>query len=169
MKVKIRKTHPEAVIPRYAKAGDAGMDLVAVTKESDDKNHVTVYGTGLEVEIPEGHVGLIFPRSSVYKTINRQSNCVGVIDSGYRGELKVTHELSTQAVQALQSLKLASAIDDVIAQLELADIVEDMNTYKVGDRVAQLVIIPYPQIEFEEVEELSSTSRGDNGFGSTGA
>ena len=137
MKVKIKKLHPDAVIPKYAKPGDAGMDLPAVEMERawDD----VTYKTGLAVEIPEGHVGLLFPRSSVYKTSMVLSNCVGVIDSGYRGEIMMKFRGGPSST-----------------------------CYKVGDRIGQLIILFYPQIEFEEAEELSSTDRGDGGYGSTG-
>ena len=138
MKVRIKRLHPDAVIPKYAKAGDAGMDLTAVEAKREWK--IVTYKTGLAVEIPEGHVGLLFPRSSVYKTSMTLSNCVGVIDSGYRGEIM---------------LKFRST--------------ESNKAYKVGDRVGQLIIMPYPQIEFEEVNDLSSSDRGSGGYGSTGS
>lgn len=139
MKVKIKRLHPKAVIPSYAKAGDAGLDLIATSIIASDKEQVT-YGTGIAVEIPEGHVGLVFPRSSIRKYEQYLSNSVGVIDSGYRGEIQATFNSRYYA--------------DV--------------KYQVGDKIAQLMIIPYPQVEFEEVQELSSTERGDGGFGSTG-
>ena len=86
MKVKIKKLCDSAVIPQYAHPTDADMDLVAVSKSFDDNGN-TVYGTGISVEIPEGYVGLIFPRSSISKKDLLLTNSVGVIDSGYRGEL----------------------------------------------------------------------------------
>lgn len=143
MKVKIKKLHPDAVIPTYAKNGDAGMDLVSITIISETPSQIT-YGFGIALEIPEGFVGLVFPRSSVRKTRLQLSNSVGVIDSGYRGELQVTFNKITTTIE------------------------NQKNDYKVGDRVAQIMIIPYPQIQFEETEELSDTERGDGGFGSTG-
>jgi len=139
MKVKIKKLHPDAVIPSYAKAGDAGMDLTAVSAVNDNGRHIT-YHTGLAVEIPKGYVGLLFPRSSVYKTDMALSNCVGVIDSGYRGELMMKFAFN-----------------------------DNSKLYEVGERVGQLIIMPYPQVEFEEVQELSSTDRGEGGYGSTGS
>ena len=138
MKVRIKRLHPDAVIPKYAKAGDAGMDLTAV--EAERAWDIMTYKTGLAVEIPEGHVGLLFPRSSVYKTSMALSNCVGVIDSGYRGEIM---------------LKFRST--------------ESNKAYEVGDRIGQLIIMPYPQVEFEEAESLSETDRGHGGYGSTGS
>ena len=139
MRVKIKKLHPSAVIPTYAKKGDAGMDLV-VTTIKDEAYQVT-YGFGIAVEIPEGYVGLVFPRSSIKKTDMVLSNSVGVIDSGYRGEIMATFK------------KLAGTVSQ---------------KYFVGERAAQLLIIPYPQVEFEEAETLSDSDRGTGGFGSTG-
>lgn len=144
MKVKIKKVNPLAVIPKYAKHGDAGLDLTAVSKEVDHGGSyiggfdIITYRTGLSFEIPEGYVGLLFPRSSIYKSDLILSNCVGVIDSGYRGEVMLKFRKTSGRV------------------------------YEVGDRVGQLIIMPYPQIEFEEVEELSDTERGDGGYGSSG-
>ena len=142
MKVRIKKLNENAVIPSYAKSGDAGMDLVATSIISETQIQIT-YGIGLAMEIPKGFVGLIFPRSSVRKTRLMLSNCVGVVDSGYRGELQATFNKVNQNSQA-------------------------ENDYKVGDRVAQIMIIPHPPIEFEEADELSDTERGEGGFGSTG-
>jgi len=140
MKVKIKKLSPNAITPRYAKIGDAGMDLTAISSELDEYGNI-VYKTGLAFEIPEGYVGLIFPRSSNSKTNLYLTNHVGVIDSGYRGEVMLKY-------QSIQSF--------------------GRNPYQVGDRVGQIIILPYPQIEFEEAEELSSTERGEGGYGSTG-
>ena len=87
MEVKIKKLCDSAVIPSYAKPGDAGMDLVATSRIFDKYGNVE-YGTGLAMEIPEGYVGLLFPRSSISKQDLSLANAVGVIDSGYRGEIK---------------------------------------------------------------------------------
>lgn len=141
MKVKIKKLSPSAVIPRYAKIGDAGMDLTAISR-SEVVGNIITYGTGLSIEIPEGYVGLIFPRSSIYKQDMYLTNCVGVIDSGYRGEIMFKYAIT--------------------------EVEQFANLYNVGDRVGQIIILPYPQIEFEEAEELSSTERGEGGYGSTG-
>ena len=137
MRVKIAKTNPDAIIPSYSKPGDAGMDLTAITTSYED-SHIT-YGTGLAIEIPEGHFGLLFPRSSVYKTEQHLANAVGVIDSGYRGEIKLKFTRSKDSLE-----------------------------YNVGERVGQLIILPYPRIELDEVESLGTTHRGSGGFGSTG-
>ena len=82
MKVKIKRLHEDAVIPKYAKPGDAGMDITAISFKRD--KDILSYNTGIAIEIPNGYVGLIYPRSSVYKTGLRLCNSVGVIDSGYR-------------------------------------------------------------------------------------
>ena len=140
MKLRIKKLNENAVVPSYAKSGDAGMDLVATKIISNTTFDVT-YGTDLAMEIPKGFVGLIFPRSSIRKYELILSNSVGVIDSGYRGELQAT-------------FKKENGLDSL--------------AYKVGDRIAQIMIIPHPPIEFNEVDELSDTERGDGGFGSTG-
>lgn len=95
------------------------------------------------MEIPEGHVGLIFPRSSICKKSLSLSNAVGVIDAGYRGEVKFFFK---------ESLYNAAS-----------------RTYAIGDRIGQLVIIPFPAIEPEEVSELTATIRGAGGFGSSGS
>lgn len=140
MQIKIKKLHNNAVIPQYAKAGDAGMDLVA-TEVTDGYGFSVTYGTGLAMEIPEGFVGLVFPRSSIRKYDISLTNCVGVIDSGYRGEIQATFRKEA----GIPSKR-----------------------YEVGDKIAQMIILPYPAIEFMEVEELSNTERGTGGFGSTG-
>ena len=139
MKVKIKKLLSFVKIPEYAKEGDAGMDLrtIGITAQTDT---YIEYGTGLAIEIPEGYVGLIFPRSSISKTDLILSNSVGVIDSGYRGEIKCRFKITSD---------------------------KDIKIYEFGDKVAQLLIIPYPHIQFEVVEELSFTERNEGGFGST--
>lgn len=141
MIVKIKKLHKDAVIPSYAKLGDAGMDITAISKIYDEHGNV-VYGTGLAFEIPEGHVGLLFPRSSNAKTNLLLTNSIGVIDSGYRGEVLFKFK-------ELRQSKL-------------------LPVYNIGDRVGQLIILPYPQIEFEEASNLSVSNRGEGGYGSTG-
>lgn len=164
MKVKIKKLHPDAVIPAYAKTGDAGMDLTAVTFDVDEFGNMC-YGTGLAFEIPEGYVGLVFPRSSIYKSNLNLSNSVGVIDSGYRGEVSfkfnVIHNVSSWLKFKWQKLFKKDPMNVPVMTL-------GFNKYKVGDRIGQIIIMPYPQIEFEEVQELSETERGTKGYGSSG-
>ena len=143
MQVRIKKLNENAVIPTYAKEGDAGMDLVITDIKGENKYDIT-YGFGISMEIPEGFVGLVFPRSSIRKTDLILSNSVGVIDSGYRGEIQATFNQRSLSSQSGSFL------------------------YGVGDRIMQIMIIPHPPIEFEEVEELNNTERGEGGFGSTG-
>jgi dUTP pyrophosphatase len=153
MQVKIKKLNPNAVIPTYAKEGDAGMDLVATEIIKDTPEQIT-YGTGLAMEIRDGFVGLVFPRSSIRKTGLQLSNSVGVIDSGYRGEIQATFNKIFGGEGMYDEMKVKE--------------IQPNDYYKVGDRIAQIIILPYPQIEFEEVEELSDSERGEGGFGSTG-
>ncbi len=141
MKVKVKKLHTNAVAPKFGKPGDAGADLTATSIDTSRGGQV-VYGTGIAVEIPEGMVGLVFPRSSVRNFPLIMSNSVGVIDSGYRGEVMVTFNLTSKEWFT--------------------------DLYKVGDRIAQLVIMPVPLIEYMIVDELSETERGTGGHGSTG-
>lgn len=133
---------PEAVVPTKAHQTDAGFDLTAVSREFDMLGNL-VYHTGVAVEIPKGYVGLVFPRSSVCKKVQMLTNSVGVIDSGYRGEI-------TMKFKPQQSYGRHSS------------------EYLVGERIGQLLIIPYPEIEFEEVTELGFGERGANGYGSSG-
>ena len=146
MKVLFKKLVPEAQKPKFGKPGDAGADLVATSLDGSraargDGNQI-VYGTGLAVEIPEGMVGLVFPRSSVRNYDISMSNSVGVIDSGYRGEIMATFNMKNPS--------------------------ESQEIYQVGDRIAQLVIVPVPLITYAETQELSETARGEGGHGSTG-
>ena len=141
MKVKIKKIHDNAVIPQYAKPGDAGLDLTATWTSYDAETSIKAYGTGLCVEIPTGYVGLLFPRSSVHKLGLTLANSVGVVDSGYRGELILKFRVLNEGSD---------------------------HSYEVGDRVGQFLILPYPKVEFQEVKELEASDRGEGGFGSTG-
>lgn len=151
MRVNIKKFHPNAVIPKYAKSGDAGMDMTAVSMER--KGDLVIYDLGVGMEIPEGYVGLIFPRSSICKTDLELTNSTGVIDSGYRGNIKAFfRDTAYNPVETDNGNKIAAL----------------GKAYDVGDRVCQIIILPYPAIEFVEAEELSETERGDGGFGSSG-
>ena len=152
MKVNVKKLDSNAVLPTYAKHGDAGMDLTATSKSYDEHGNA-VYGTGLAFEIPAGYVGLLFPRSSNTKKDFILGNSVGVIDSGYRGE--VVFKFKAIDTQYLQDGKLTFLKRDF------------MKEYNIGDRIGQIIIMPYPQIEFNLVDELSETERGVGGFGST--
>ena len=145
LQVNIKKLSDNAVIPTYAKDGDAGMDLTATSKSYDDHGNVC-YGTSLAFEIPKGFVGLLFPRSSNTKKDLILGNSVGVLDSGYRGEVVFKFR------ELLPSER---------------DIEFGAREYEVGDRIGQIIIMPHPQIMFNVVDELSSSDRGVGGFGST--
>ena len=144
LKVKIKKLHPKAVIPAYANPGDAGMDITA-TDVNYEKDYIS-YKTGLAFEIPEGYVGLLFPRSSNSKKELLLCNSVGVLDSGYRGEVEFRFKLVGNGAPA-EGIR---------------------NIYSVGERIGQIIIIPYPTVTFEETDTFSITERMVGGFGSTG-
>ncbi len=138
MEIKIKKFHPNAVIPHYANQGDAGMDVYSVSKNETGK-HIE-YGTGLGFELPQGYVLLVFARSSVTDKDLILGNSVGILDSGFRGELK------------LRFKKTGEGKDD----------------YSVGERIGQILVLPFPKIDFHEVEELDVAGDRGGGFGSTG-
>lgn len=130
-----------APLPHHAKSGDAGMDLTSRETVEIAPQGTVMVGTGVAVEIPDGYVGLCFPRSGLAskRGINI-TNCVGVIDSGYRGEIKAPLYNAGHETQVVER----------------------------GERVIQLVVMPYISCECVEVDELSDSSRGSGGFGSTG-
>jgi len=141
MKVKFKRLDGNAVLPAYAKPGDAGMDLTALSVKKEGWLFPKyTYSTGLAVEFPMGNVALAFPRSSIHKYFQVLTNSVGVIDSGYRGEIKAVFR---------GFLWFGSK-------------------YKPGDRICQLVFIELPDIEIEHSFNLSETERGTGGFGSSG-
>jgi dUTP pyrophosphatase len=140
MNVNFTKLNKLAISPSYAKDGDAGLDF-RVSRIVYDNEKQICYGTDISMEIPRGYVGLIFPRSSVRDTDLILSNCVGVIDSGYRGEIMATFNKK----EGLMSY-----------------------TYNIGDKMCQMIIIPYPKIKLIEKENLSETERGTGGHGHSG-
>lgn len=141
VKVKIKRLTPEAVMPSKGTEKSAGFDLTAVSASWDRERNQIKYGFGLAFEIPEGYVGLIFPRSSVYKKDLSLSNCVGVIDSDYRGEVTAVFNVPNPF---------------------------SANVYSIGDRIAQIVFVKLPEVALVESDELSETERGEGGYGSTG-
>ena len=170
MEVKIKRLSENAVIPTYGKPGDAGMDLTAITRHFDEDGNV-VYGTGLCFEIPEGYVGLIFPRSSNAKKDLTLTNSVGVIDSGYRGE--VSFKFKPTAFFADRDCAEGGDTSwfdfTILSGSKFADSQEfGTELYEVGDRVGQIIIMPYPKVVFVESEDLEVSVRGEGGFGSTG-
>lgn len=136
MIVSFKKLHPDAKTPSYAHLGDAGMDVWAISKEKT-KDYIE-YGTGLTFELPKNYVMLIFARGSVSNTGLILANCVGVLDSGYRGELMLRFKK--------------------IGEKE----------YQAGDKIGQILIVKYPSIKLREVNKLTATSREGGKFGSTG-
>lgn len=143
MKINIKRLKKNAFIPTQGNKGDAGYDLYACIDEDVviQPKETAMIPTGLAIAIPDGYFGAVFARSGLAsKQGLRPANCVGVCDASYRGEYIV----------ALHNDSLAS------------------RTVKHGDRIAQLVVIPFLSVEFNEVDELSKTDRGDGGFGSTG-
>lgn len=168
MKVKIKKLSEGAIIPKYAKKGDAGLDLFATRRWYDEYGNVC-YGTGIAMEIPVGFVGLVFPRSSICKKDLSLSNSVGVIDSSYRGEITAKFKPTLACYDYDYSKDCISETYDYITASGCNE--KDIpyaEHFEVGERICQIIIVPYPQIEFEEVDELSETERGDGGYGSTG-
>ena len=143
MKINIKKLTETAILPERGSAYAAGYDLIADIQENVEiKPHETkLIGTGLAMEIPEGYFGGIFARSGLSsKEGLRPANCVGVVDADYRGEVKVALHNDGEVVREI----------------------------KVGQKIAQLVVVPFLSVEFDEVENLSDTVRGVGGFGSTG-
>lgn len=143
MEVKFKKLSDSAITPTRSYETDAGLDLYAAADAGGDQytGGVVIYHTGLAIAIPEGFVGLIFPRSSICNKGLSLTNCVGVVDSGYTGEV-----LFKFRVQGY-----------------------DFRWYKKGDRIGQLIVMPFPKVTLIEVENLDAKPRGDGGFGSTGA
>lgn len=144
MKINFKKLDPRAVAPVRANNTDAGFDLVAthITTEINECGQlILVYHTGLALEIPEGYFAMLLPRSSVSKKSLVLTNSAGVIDSGYRGEVMAKFKATTDVIPAV---------------------------YKEGERFAQILILPVPEVTFEETFELSDSERGEGGYGSTG-
>lgn len=192
LKIKIKKLVPEAVIPAYAKDGDMGMDVTATSVEYDIKLDCFVYHTGLAFEVPKGYGMLIFPRSSNRKTNSYMTNHVGILDSGYRGELllcfkykeplsfilssfrsdkfieKLANNVDVKDAKSLAVAVIKTTNDIASNDTDLTNFMMNFAPYKVGDRIGQIVIVPYPTIEFEETDILSESERGTGGHGSTG-
>lgn len=140
MQIKTKRLTPEAKLPTYATDGSGCFDIYCTN--DGWVQDTAVFNTGLSFEIPVGYVMLVFSRSGHgFKNDIRLANCVGIIDSDYRGELKV--------------------------KLTNDEKIDGMAVY-VGDRIAQAMVIPFEQVQFLEVDELSETERGTCGFGSTG-
>lgn len=144
MEIKYKKLSSRAVTPFKAHKEDAGFDLTATRRTVDDFGNF-VYGTDLAIRIPDGFVGLLFQRSSVAKKSVILSNAVGVIDAGYTGEI---------------TLKFKPIVKDVTSCAA--------RPYEVGEKIGQLIIIPIPEVSFNEVEDLGDSERGSGNYGSSG-
>lgn len=179
LSIRFKKLDEKAIIPSYAHKGDVGMDLTAIDVEYDRESDMYIYHTGLAMETPQGFGTFIFPRSSNRRTDAYLCNHVAIIDSAiYRGELmlcfKNRQSLKSKALEAYEETMMnevdkhgsyGKAFDAKEAVLQ-----NPMNfaPYKIGERIAQMVVMPYPQVQCEVVDELSETDRGANGFGSSG-
>ncbi len=150
--VKFKKLDPKAVAPYYSREGDAGLDFTALTVTNED--NLMVCTTGIAVEIPPGHVGLLFPRSGVSNKDLSLANSIGVVDSNYRGDVTFKFRVTPYTFEEDGVLNVARF--------------REPNFYKVGERIGQMIIIPYPEVQLTEVDELSDSDRGANGFGSSG-
>lgn len=152
-----------APLPRHAKPGDAGLDLTTRETVTLAPGETKMVGTGVSVEVPEGYVGLVFPRSGLGSRGVNLSNCVGVIDSGYRGEIKAPLHNNHPTHVPVESAMEGGCFASYWAINPDGDI-----TVEKGERVCQLVVVPVVQVECVQVDELSDSERGSGGFGSTG-
>lgn len=164
LKIKIKKLDPRAVIPTKAHPTDAGYDLTAIKRDVDEYGNVT-YRTGLAFEIPEGIGGFIFCRSSNNKKPLALANAVAVIDPPYRGEVWLKFK---------PTLVACMEEEDEYGQPKRftpgmsPDILSEEDAYEVGDRIAQIVFLPFYNADFIEVDKLSETDRGESGNGESG-
>lgn len=140
MKVKVKKLNPDAVVPKYGTNFAAGADLTATSMKVTDR--YISYGVGLAFELPPGHCAFLFQRSSVSNMDLTLANAVGLLDEDFRGEVSFRFRTTNNSLGA--------------------------KYYQIGDRIGQIVVVPYSQLTFEVVEELSESIRNDGGYGSTG-
>ena len=160
MKVLIKKLNPNVVLPEYKHVdiynnpNDMGMDITCIGYDYDSKYDRFLYHTGLAFKIPQGYGMLIFPRSSNTKTEAYLANSVGILDSTYTGELIFAYKLRTPFNQLFP---------DGDKELNILEMTNELAPYKVGDKIGQIVILPYPSIDFTEVDELPETDRGVDG------
>lgn len=157
MKVPIKKLHKDAVIPTYANPGDAAQDMTSIGIEVDKYGNKS-YKTGIAMAIPLGYVGLLFPRSSISKYTLSLANAVGVVDSGYRGEIFFKFKPTPYFNQQYNP-----------ETFDLYHRFEHNVQYNIGDRIGQIMIIERPDVDWDIVDDFDDTERGDGGFGSTGS
>lgn len=164
MELRFKKLVPEARTPFKKIDVDAGFDLYATAIE-ETEDYIQ-YRTGIAFEIPEGYVGLVFPRSSVTQYDLMLKNCVGVIDASYRGEILCRFA----RIPSTEFKDLVLWDEDVMKKIRnhIEIIWNKEKQYEVGERVAQIVFLKLPKITIVEAEELSDTKRGTGGFGHTG-
>lgn len=193
LNIKFKKLNENAVIPSYAHYGDVGMDFTAISVEYDEKLDMYIYHTGLAFESDFHYGQFLFPRSSNRKTDAYLCNSVGIADSAiYRGEILFCYK-NRDSINAIAESKANAAMIEYYTtcnveqnnlQLWIRKGIEIYNDtkekvynevkelkyapYKVGDKIGQMVMLAYPNVKLIECEELSSSDRGVNGFGSTG-
>lgn len=195
LEIKLKKLDKNAIIPEYAHDGDVGMDLTAISVEYDREHDMYIYHTGLAFETDKHYGIFLFPRSSNRKTDAYLCNHVGIADSAiYRGEIMLCFKNRTSLEVRAEIVKnryfisrlpyepfTTSGGDSIV--FNWSNIARDAENegnwiydnpmlyapYQVGERVAQMVVLPYPNIKISEREELSETERGSSGFGSTGS
>ena len=192
MKILVKKTRENAVMPKYAHEGDAGLDMVAAHVEYDAENDCYKYYTGIAFESPEQVLMLAMPRSSNYKTECYLPNGIGLIDTAtYRGEIIFCYKPRLPMSLGMMHNGMQRFIDRVYQNEGDADFHDTLNDalkvysegmhdyferannlefapFKVGERIGQMVVLKHPKIKLCEVDELSETERGEGGFGSTG-
>ena len=194
LEVKFKKLNEKAVIPTYAHDGDVGMDLTAISVEYDMEKDMYIYHTGLAFETDKHYGMFLFPRSSNRNTEAYLCNHVGIADTAiYRGEIILCYKNRTSLQVRAEMEKVRYFFNDVSyksftissdcglmftwqdsaknaisASNWIYDNPMSFAPYQVGDRIAQMVILPYPNVKLREFNELSSTDRNDNGFGSSG-
>lgn len=192
MNIKVKILDNNAKLPVYSTPGSACMDVTCTFIEYMKDIDTYIFHTGLAFEIPENYVMLIFPRSSNRKTDCYMPNSVGVLDSDYRGELMILFKerngyfvenasrVFNELLQTVNDNIVVNLEDEMIDYYHKMDthnfnskiITEDNNIkptpYQIGDKIAQIMIIPYPKVKFEVVNKLSASERGEGGFGSTG-
>lgn len=161
--VNFKKLSKKAVVPSYAHDTDAGMDMVAISK-TETEDYVE-FDTGIAIELPVGYVGLLFPRSSNSKKDLLMCNSVGVVDVGYSNSIRFRFKkiVNPNKITIITTwVKKLFGIKSITSELYY-----DAKEYNVGEKIGQLVIMPYPKVDLVEVEEFAPSDRGMDGFGST--
>ncbi|MFD1416823.1 dUTP diphosphatase [Oceanobacillus jeddahense] len=166
--MKVKKMHPDAVIPKYANENDSGFDLVAIEDVIIEPGETKLIKTGLAFDIPEGFEIQVRPRSGItLKTKLRVQ--LGTIDSNYRGEVGVIVDNINQEDPLDDGETLYAPLDvkENVA-MDVGHYIGETYFIRKGDRIGQGILAPVARTEFEEVDELSDSERGSNGYGSTG-